>query len=59
MLLIEELLLLDSFTEVLLNPYGNYVIQKALEEAPEEQQHRLLKVGGGKEGRKLSGTCRS
>ena len=43
-MMIEELLALESFSCMLLNPYGNYVIQKALEQAAGKLRTRLLKV---------------
>ncbi len=34
----------DSFYSMLENPYGNYVVQKALEHADDSRRLRLLKV---------------
>ncbi len=42
--MIEELLGVDTFIPILVNPYGNYVVQKALEQAGDDQRGRLLKV---------------
>lgn len=42
--LIREILLIDSYTDMLVNPYGNYVIQKALSEALDPELTQLLKV---------------
>jgi len=43
-MLIDELLTVDSFLPMLSNPYGNYVVQKALEHADEKRINKLLKV---------------
>ena len=42
--MIDELLQLESFYYMLANPYGNYVVQKALEQADEIRLNKLLKV---------------
>ena len=43
-MIVNELLTLNSYLSMLLNPYGNYVVQKALEQATVEQREQLLKV---------------
>lgn len=45
MAIIRELLQADSYVDMLLNLYGNYVIQKALSEAMEPDLSLLVKVG--------------
>ena len=42
--IILEILEADSYVEMLLNMYGNYVIQKALNEAMEPEHSQLIKV---------------
>jgi len=43
-MIIMEILEADSYVEMLLNLYGNYVIQKALSEAAEPELSILIKV---------------
>lgn len=40
----EEISRLESYVDTLLNPYANYVVQKALECATPTQRERMLKV---------------
>ena len=42
--IIDEINTLESFTEILLNLYGNYVMQKALEHAEPDVRTKLLEV---------------
>lgn len=44
LLIIKEILLIESYTDMLINPYGNYVIQKTLSEALDPELSLLLKV---------------
>eukprot|EP00830_Metopus_es_P013151 TRINITY_DN3143_c0_g1_i2.p1 TRINITY_DN3143_c0_g1~~TRINITY_DN3143_c0_g1_i2.p1 ORF type:complete len:522 (-),score=86.42 TRINITY_DN3143_c0_g1_i2:4-1512(-) len=41
--IIDEVLTVESYLSLLLDPYGNYVIQKALDFSTEKQRHFLLK----------------
>jgi hypothetical protein len=43
-MLIDELLGSESLYTLLINPYGNYVVQKMLEQADSERKHRLINV---------------
>ncbi len=42
--IVEEISRLDSYVDTLLNPYGNYVVQKALEYASESLRSKMLAV---------------
>ncbi len=43
-MIIDELLTVSSFYPMLINPYGNYVVQKALEHADDKRRTKIIKV---------------
>jgi len=58
-MLIDELLASESFYTVLINPYGNYVVQKMLEQADSERKHKLINVAYMNLHRKLNLICQN
>jgi len=42
--IINEICNFDNYTEILINPFGNYVVQKALEHANKTQKSKMFLV---------------